>query len=62
MLNCSFMLHCIDFDVLENLQSSLEPAKLAVEVLSQNDATLYSAMEFTETKLLNLEITYRINY
>jgi hypothetical protein len=34
LINCSHMLDLIDFEVLKNLKNALEPAKLAIEILS----------------------------
>jgi len=55
-LNSSHMLDDIDFNELKDLQNSLEPAKLAIEVLSRNDTTLYSAgitLEYMKSKISN---------
>lgn len=55
-LNCSHMLDDIDFNELQDLQNSLEPAKLAIEVLSRNDTTLHSAgitLEYMRRKISN---------
>lgn len=53
-LNCSHLLDDIDFNELKGLQNSLEPAKLAIEVLSRNDTTLHSAgitLEYMKSKI-----------
>jgi len=55
-LNFSHMLDHIDFNELKDLQNSLEPAKLAIEVLSRNDTTLHSAditLEYMKSKISN---------
>ena len=55
-LNCSHMLDEIEFNELKDHQNSLEPAKLAVEVLSRNDTTLHSAgitLEYMKRKISN---------
>ena len=55
-LNFSHMLDHIDFNELKDLQNSLEPAKLAIEVLSRNNTTLHSAeitLEYMKSKISN---------
>lgn len=55
-LNCSHMLDDIDFNELKDLHNSLEPAKLAIEVLSRNDTTRHSAgttLEYMKRKFSN---------
>jgi hypothetical protein len=43
------MLDFIDVEILKDLQNALEPAKLAIEVLSRNDTSLYSASLLIKT-------------
>ena len=61
--NATYQLDSVDFDALNNLLCAMEPIKLAVERLSQDDATLVSAdviLEFMFKKLsmINSEISH----
>jgi hypothetical protein len=54
---CSYLLDFIDFEVLKYLQNAPDTrAKLAIEVLSRNDTTIYSAslkLECMQKKIVN---------
>jgi hypothetical protein len=50
------MLDFIDLKVLKYLQNAPESAKLAIEVLSRNDTTIYSAslkLEYCQKKIVD---------
>lgn len=57
-LNKLDIINALDFEALEMLQKAMEPIKLAVEVLSKQDATLVTAdtvLNFAFRKLENLQ-------